>query len=69
MDYRTCDPNLIYPTDLLDKADDYRGQTVTFGHADEQRWYYLDHQRPDEVTMIKIWDNQEGVEAKRTFSD
>ncbi|GIK07522.1 hypothetical protein Aspvir_003188 [Aspergillus viridinutans] len=65
MDYRTCDPNLIYPTDLLDKADDYRGQTVTFGHADEQRWYYLDHQRTDEVTMIKIWDNQEGVEAKQ----
>ncbi|GIC87498.1 uncharacterized protein Aud_003882 [Aspergillus udagawae] len=69
MDYRTCDPNLIYPTDLLDKADDYRGQTVTFGHADEQRWYYLDHQRPDEVTMIKIWDNQEGVEAKHGHND
>lgn len=30
MDYRTCHEDLIYPTDLLDKTDNYRGQTVTF---------------------------------------
>ncbi|KAJ5190072.1 hypothetical protein N7491_007887 [Penicillium cf. griseofulvum] len=64
MDYRTCRTNLIYPTDLLDKVDNYRGQTVTFGYADEQEWYYLDKQRTDEVTMIKIWDSKEDVQAK-----
>lgn len=64
MDYRTCRTNLIYPTDLLDKVDDYRGQTVTFFYADEQKWYYLDKQRTDEVTMIQIWDSKEDVEAK-----
>lgn len=64
MDYRSCDPDLIYPTDLLDKADGYRGQTVTFGHSDKQKWYYLDGHRTDEVTLIKIWDNKNDVVGK-----
>ncbi|KAJ5514132.1 hypothetical protein N7463_003684 [Penicillium fimorum] len=51
---KTCQTNLIYPTNLLDKVCDYR--TVTFVHADEQKWYYLDKQQTDEVTVIKIWD-------------
>lgn len=64
MDYRTCHEDLIYPTDLLDKTDHYRGQTVTFSHAPEQKWYYLDQQQTHEVIMIKIWDSKKDVEAK-----
>ncbi|KAI1934187.1 hypothetical protein LOZ65_000100 [Ophidiomyces ophidiicola] len=64
MDYRTCDPKLIYPTDLLEDKDTVRGQTVTFGYTDEQKWYYLDGHRTDEVTLIKIWDNSVDIDAK-----
>lgn len=67
MDYRSCQPDLIHPTDLLDKADGYRGQTVTFGYSKEQQWYYLDGHRTDEVTLIKIWDNKADVVGKRGF--
>ena len=41
-----------------------RGQTLAFSHADDQQWYYLDGHRTDEVTMIKIWDNDDGLAAK-----
>lgn len=64
MDYRSCEPEAIYPTDLLDKADDFRGQTVTFGYADDQQWYYSDGHQTDEITLVKIWDNGPNVDAK-----
>ncbi|KAL5364133.1 hypothetical protein BJX96DRAFT_168046 [Aspergillus floccosus] len=67
MDYRSCDTGLIYPTDLLDKTDDFRGQTVTFSYDEKQKWYYLDGHRTEEVTLIKIWDNKEDVDAKCKF--
>ncbi|CAD6569109.1 MAG: hypothetical protein ASARMPREDX12_002203 [Alectoria sarmentosa] len=41
-----------------------RGQTVAFSYADDQKWYYLDGHGVDEVTMIKIWDNDENVVGK-----
>ncbi|PGH15359.1 hypothetical protein AJ80_05543 [Polytolypa hystricis UAMH7299] len=65
MDYRTCHPKTIYPTDLLNNTDEYRGQTVTFGYTDEQKWYYLDAQKTNEVILIKIWDSKDDVDAKR----
>ncbi|KIX09588.1 uncharacterized protein Z518_00668 [Rhinocladiella mackenziei CBS 650.93] len=64
MDFRTCPPETLLNCDLLRGALEKRGQTVTFTHSDQQQWYYLDAHRTDEVTVIKIWDNQEGVKAR-----
>ena len=41
---------------------------MNFTYADDQKWYYLKEHRPDEVTMLKIWDNSESVEAKRKLN-
>jgi hypothetical protein len=37
------------------------GQTVSVNHSPEQKWYYLEKQTPEEVILIKIWDNKEDV--------
>ena len=58
------DPVDVHPCDLWRNAWEDRGQTVTICHRDSQRWYYLNEQRMDEATLIKIWDNDESSRAK-----
>lgn len=67
MDGSTLAPSDVYPTDLWKKQHEPLGQTVNICQAEGQRWYYLKDHRVDEVTLIKIWDNDENVPAKRTF--
>lgn len=62
MDYQSVKPSDMYPCDLLKQDYEERGQTATFTYSDQQKWYYLDKQKTNEVTVIKIWDNKtEGV--------
>ncbi|KAF2471774.1 S-adenosyl-L-methionine-dependent methyltransferase [Lindgomyces ingoldianus] len=61
MDYQSVEPDAIQPCDLLRETFEKRGQTATFKHSEDQKWYYLDKQTTDEVTAIKIWDNLDGV--------
>jgi len=64
MDYQTLKSSHVHPTNIYRQKHDFLGQTVSINHSTEQKWYYLSHQTPDEVTLIKIWDNKEDV-AKR----
>lgn len=56
MDTRTLSRSNIHATDLWRGEYELRGQTVSISHSTSQRWWYLGGHRPDEVTMIKIWD-------------
>ncbi len=38
-------------------------------NSDKHQWYYLSRQRPDEVLIMKIFDSEEGVEAKCKYED
>lgn len=64
MDYQTVKPPEVHATNIFRERHDFIGQTVSINHSPEQKWYYLDNQTPEEVTLIKIWDNQEDL-AKR----
>lgn len=57
MDYQTTRANDMYVCDLFSGKYEERGQTATFTHSDQQKWYYLDQQETNEVTVIKIWDS------------
>ncbi|KAI0508620.1 methyltransferase [Xylaria bambusicola] len=61
MDYRTIQQSEIQPTDIFKQRHDRVGQTVSVVHSPDQKWYYLSGQTHKEVTLIKIWDNQDGV--------
>ena len=61
MDYQTLQSSHVHPTNIFRQRDDFVGQTVSINYSTEQKWYYLSHQTPDEVTLIKIWDNKEDV--------
>lgn len=65
MDGTTLSPSDVYPTDLWKKSFELLGQTVNICRSENQRWYYLKNHQVDEVTLIKIWDNDEKVPAKR----
>ncbi|KAH7303236.1 O-methyltransferase-domain-containing protein [Stachybotrys elegans] len=64
MDYQTVRPDEMYPCDLLRGENEFRGQTATFTHSANQKWYYLDKQRTNEVTVIKIWDSNSDETAR-----
>jgi hypothetical protein len=68
MDYQSVNANDFHPCDLLKGAFEERGQTVTFTHNDDQKWYYLKNQMSNEVTAIKVWDNEDGG-SKCEYSD
>lgn len=61
MDYRTLKPTNVHPTNIFRERYDFVGQTVSISYHDEQDWFYLDKQTPEEVTLIKIWDSKEDV--------
>ena len=54
----------VHPCHLWKHRFEERGQTVAFTYAAGQKWYYLDGHGVDEVTMIKIWDNDKNVIGK-----
>ncbi|RWA08683.1 hypothetical protein EKO27_g6418 [Xylaria grammica] len=57
MDYATLDAENVHPCDLWRGQYEERGQTVTIEHNANQKWWYLEGHRPDEVTLLKIWDS------------
>lgn len=63
MDSRTVGPHEMYTCTLLRGTHEERGQTATYTHSEDQKWFYLSEQNNNEVTVIKIWDNStaEGV--------
>lgn len=65
MNYQTLSPSHIHPTSLFSIREELQGQTVGINYSPDQRWYYLEKQRPDEVTLVKIWDNKEDVSRRR----
>lgn len=58
MDYQSVEPSEMHPCDLLKDKYEVRGQTATFTYSDKHKWYYLDKQQTNEVTLIKIWDSK-----------
>ncbi|KAI1176307.1 hypothetical protein F4777DRAFT_547112 [Nemania sp. FL0916] len=64
MDSRTLTESNVHPTNIFKYQYELQGQTISITHSPEQRWYYLDQQQTNEVTFIKIWDNQEHATAK-----
>jgi hypothetical protein len=58
MDYSTLSPSQTHPCCLYSKEHHLQGQTVGINYAEGQKWYYLSEQRPDEVTLVKIWDSK-----------
>ncbi|KAF2014418.1 methyltransferase [Aaosphaeria arxii CBS 175.79] len=61
MDFRSMKPSEVHPTNIFRQAHDFIGQTVGINYSPEQKWYYLEKQTPEEVTLIKIWDNKDDV--------
>ncbi|KAI0419766.1 methyltransferase [Xylaria grammica] len=57
MDYTTLDAENVHACDLWRGQYEERGQTVTIEHNVNQKWWYLEGHRPDEVTLLKIWDS------------
>jgi hypothetical protein len=68
MDVQTLQVSDILPTYLWKNQYEFTGSTMSISHQESQSWYYLDHQRTDELTFIKIWDNSKEVAATREFS-
>ncbi|KAI1120234.1 hypothetical protein F5Y10DRAFT_283456 [Nemania abortiva] len=64
MDSRSLTEPNIHPTNIFKYQYELQGQTVSITHSPDQRWYYLDQQQTNEVTFIKIWDNQDDAIAK-----
>jgi len=64
MDTRSVSAKDVFPVDLLKHQYEERGQTVAVCHQTDQKWWYLSGHRTDEVTMIKIWDNEEYISGK-----
>ncbi|KAK4195512.1 hypothetical protein QBC40DRAFT_315961, partial [Triangularia verruculosa] len=50
-DYRSAD--LIFPH--------YIGEQYLVTHHSDHRWYFLSGQQTNEFTLLKCWDNKEGV--------
>ncbi|CZT23692.1 uncharacterized protein RCC_09406 [Ramularia collo-cygni] len=64
MDFTSLKSNNYHPTNLYRNRFEIRGQSCNISHDPSQRWYYLDSQRNDEITFIKIWDNKVAVTGK-----
>ncbi|KAF1950197.1 S-adenosyl-L-methionine-dependent methyltransferase [Byssothecium circinans] len=60
MDFKTAKSNEMYSCNLYKGTDEERGQTATYTFSEAQKWFYLNEQQTDEVTVIKIWDSKVG---------
>ncbi|GAA5907383.1 hypothetical protein JCM6882_002822 [Rhodosporidiobolus microsporus] len=61
-DARTLSPSadltssrLVYPEEGPHKQPE--GETLQVGWAERHRWYYLSEMQPDEVLLLKCWEN------------
>jgi hypothetical protein len=61
MDFQSIDSSEIHATNIFRERHDFIGQTVGVNYSPSQKWYYLHRQAPEEVTLIKIWDNETDV--------
>lgn len=62
-----CDGSTVTADDviLVDHVREFHvGETVYLRQKPTNKWYYLSHQAPDEVTLIKIFDSQADCPAK-----
>lgn len=61
-----CDGTTVDRRDLVETDSVRQGAVSSHYYARydaRQRWYYLDHQRPDEILIFKHFDSKPGVEA------
>jgi hypothetical protein len=63
-----CDGSNVVESDLL--ATDYVtlrfvGETYNVMFRDKYRWHYLSYQTPEEVTLLKISDSRQDIQARR----
>ena len=61
-DSRTVRPSDLIPSDLVRRR--FVGESFYARFNPEHRWYYLSDQRPDEVTMLKIYDSDSQIGAR-----
>jgi hypothetical protein len=61
MSYQSIKLSEVHPTNIFRERYDFVGQTIGINYSSDQKWYYLDKQTPEDVTLIKIWDNKEDV--------
>ncbi len=61
MDYQSMQASQVHPTNIFRERHEFVGQTIGINYCSDQKWYYLDKQSPEEVTIIKIWDNRKDV--------
>ena len=63
-----CDGSTMQAEDLME-CDHIRrrftGATLYGQYTPGQKWYYLSRQRPDEALIMKMFDSEEHVRAKR----
>jgi hypothetical protein len=66
-----CDGSTVPETSLV-TADHVRkfyiGESLYPLHNESYRWYYLNRQTKDEVLLLKMFDNKEGVKARCMFA-
>lgn len=61
-----CDPRSVDVRDLIaiDRPGaDFGGEMYVLRHAEQQRWYYLSHQKPNEVFVFVTWDSDAGADS------
>jgi hypothetical protein len=63
-DSQTVDPKYMVVGDRVRR--DYIGEGIWMVENSGKRWYYLPDQSPDEVTLLKISDSREDIDAKCT---
>ena len=64
-----CDARSIALEDLLPSDlvyPDWTGETYAFAYNPRHRWYWLPQQTPDEVALLKIYDNRTDGSARLT---
>ena len=62
-----CDGSSITSDDLLavdHVTRGYVGETFNLMYRENYKWFYLNAQRPDEVTLFKMYDSDPGVPAR-----
>jgi hypothetical protein len=62
-----CDARVVRPSDLvavdiIKRA--YAGETAFALSSPNYKWYYLSHQRPDEVLLFKNFDSKKDCVAR-----
>ncbi len=62
-DARTVDPNDLVTCDIVRRR--YVGETYFGKYNPDQQWYYLSDMTPDDIVLVKVYDSDPDVPAKR----